>query len=507
MTGLKKVRRALLSVHNKRAAHGLVMELNKLGAELVSTGGTLEYISSLGIKAQSVESISQFPPILGGRVKTLHPVIFGGILAQTHLEEDIRQLSELNIMSFDMVVVDLYPFEEVLASGAEHATIIENIDIGGTSLIRAAAKNYQDVLVVPASKYYAEVVDYLSTHGGSSTVAYRLKLAAAAFDVSSGYDAAIFNYLNKDYYHSFKLSLNQAYPLRYGENPHQKGVFFGNPEELLEQQQGKPISYNNILDIDAAMKLIGEFDQPAFAVIKHTNSCGVAIASTIEKAYENAISSDPISAFGGVFISNRSISASLASIIKDVFFEVLVAPGFDEASLSIFKEKKSRIILKQIKQANPTYQFRQALNGVLWQEPDKALGSPGDWKCVTKTNPSEQEAIDLHFAQKVVKHLKSNAIALAKGGKLIGSGVGQTSRVDALKQAIAKAQENGHDLEGAVMASDAFFPFSDCVVIANMAGIKAVIQPGGSVKDQDSVEYCNHAGISMIFTGYRHFKH
>jgi len=507
MTGLKKVRRALLSVHNKDAARELIMELNNLGVELVSTGGTLQYINSLGIKAQSVENLTKFPTILGGRVKTLHPAIFGGILAQTQLEEDVRQLIDLGIIPFEMVVVDLYPFEDVLASGAEQSTIIENIDIGGVSLIRAAAKNFEDVLVVPAISYFSEASDFLNAHEGSTTLAFRKKLAVGAFDVSSSYDSAIFNYLNQESTPAFKVNLSKAHTLRYGENPHQIGIFFGNPDELFEQVQGKPLSYNNILDLDAAINLIAEFDQPAFAVIKHTNACGVAIAPSIEKAYENAISGDPVSAFGGVFISNRSIPVSLALKLKDFFFEILVAPEFDEPTRSIFNEKKNRTLLRLLKQIQPVVQFRQALNGVLWQETDTTLDSPDDWKCVTLTKPSQQELFDMHVANKVVKHLKSNAIALVINGKLIGSGVGQTSRVDALKQAIAKAQEHRHTLEGAVMASDAFFPFSDCVIIAEMAGIKAIVQPGGSIKDQDSVNYCNNVGISMVFTGYRHFKH
>ncbi|HSV87387.1 MAG TPA: bifunctional phosphoribosylaminoimidazolecarboxamide formyltransferase/IMP cyclohydrolase [Bacteroidales bacterium] len=507
MLGLKKVRRALISVYNKGAAHGLIATLDKLGVELVSTGGTLDYIRSIGINAISVESLSHFPPILGGRVKTLHPSIFGAILARTHLEDDVRQLSELNILPIDMVVVDLYPFEMLLSSGADHSTMIENIDIGGISLIRAAAKNYSDVLVVPAIKYFGEVSNFLNENNGSATLDYRMKLAAAAFDISSEYDTAIFNYLNQGFYNTLKLNLNQPNQLRYGENPHQQGVFFGNPDELIEQIQGKPLSYNNILDLDAALQLIAEFEQPAFAVIKHTNACGVAVASDIEKAFENALSSDPVSAFGGVFVANRNITLPIARKIKDIFFEVLIAPGFDESTLDLLLEKKTRIVLKQKNTLKLTNQFRQALNGVLWQNANSVTESYSNWKCVTNAKPSEQELTDLRFACKVVKHLKSNAIVLAKGEKLLGIGVGQTSRVDALKQAITKAQDHGHDLEGAVMASDAFFPFVDCVVIANMAGINAIVQPGGSVKDQDSVDYCNNAGISMIFTGLRHFKH
>lgn len=507
MEEIKKVKRALLSVYFKEPAKRLIEVLNDMGVELVSTGGTLDYIRSLGIDAKSVESLTEYPSILGGRVKTLHPAVFGGILARTELESDLSQLKEYQIEPFDMVVVDLYPFEETLASGANHQEIVEKIDIGGISLIRAAAKNFQHVAVVPSVDFFDSAIEMLYTSDGATTLEDRRKLAAAAFDVSSHYDTCIFNYLNKGDFQPFKKSINQSVVLRYGENPHQQGKFFGKLYDVFEQLHGKPLSYNNLLDIDAAINLMADFSQPAFAIIKHTNPCGIASRNDIETAWYEALSGDPVSAFGGILIANRNITQKIAYAINEMFFEVLIAPEFDDGSLEVLMQKKKRIILKlkDVKPAND--QFRSALNGVLWQTRDQEEESPERWQTVTLRKPSSAEEADLRFANIVVKHLKSNAIAIVHDQKLIGIGAGQTSRVDAMKHAIEKAKEFDHPLKGAVMASDAFFPFADTVQIAHNAGITAVVQPGGSVRDQESIDFCNKEGVAMIFTGVRHFKH
>lgn len=507
MTELKKVRRALVSVYFKEPSRRLIEALNQLDVELVSTGGTLDYIHSLGIPAKSVESLTQYPSILGGRVKTLHPAVFGGILARTHLELDQQHLREYNIGAFDMVVVDLYPFEETLASGASHKDIIEKIDIGGISLIRAAAKNYNDVLVVPSVAFFDEVVDLLHSGQGQTSLNDRRRMAAAAFEVSSHYDTAIFNYINQGDFSPFKKSIPESVALRYGENPHQQGRFYGKFQDFFEQLHGKALSYNNLLDIDAAINLLAEFKEPTFAIIKHTNPCGVASRADLETAWHEALAGDPVSAFGGILIANRNITQKIAYAINEMFFEVLIAPGYEEGSLEVLMQKKNRILLKQKEFAAAPDQFRSLLGGVLWQTRDQANEFQEKWQAVTLRKPKKQEEADLHFANIIVKHLKSNAIALVKDQKLIGIGAGQTSRVDALKQAITKAREFAHELEGAVMASDAFFPFADSVEIAHKAGIKAVVQPGGSVRDQESIDYCNKAEVSMVFTGIRHFKH
>ncbi|MEE4178535.1 MAG: bifunctional phosphoribosylaminoimidazolecarboxamide formyltransferase/IMP cyclohydrolase [Bacteroides sp.] len=507
MTEIKQVRRALVSVYYKEPSRRLIEALNQLGVELVSTGGTLEYIHSLGIPAKPVESLTQYPSILGGRVKTLHPAVFGGILARPHLDKDRQQMQEYQIEAFDMVVVDLYPFEETLASGASHQEAIEKIDIGGISLIRAAAKNYQDVMVVPSVKYFDEVVDLLHASQGKTSLEDRRRMAAAAFEVSSHYDTAIFSFMNQDDFHPFKKSIQDSVVLRYGENPHQQGRYFGKLEDLFEQLHGKALSYNNLLDVDAALNLMGEFSKPAFAIIKHTNPCGIATRATLKEAWEDALAGDPVSAFGGILIANRNITPEIAYAINEMFFEVLIAPDFEEGSLPVLMQKKNRILLKQKPYHAGGEQFRSLLGGVLWQTRDRVEAYQEMWQTVTLRQPDERETEDMRFANIIVKHLKSNAIALVKGQKLIGIGCGQTSRVDALKQAIAKATEFAHSLQGAVMASDAFFPFADSVEIAHKAGITAVVQPGGSVRDQASIDYCNQSGVAMIFTGIRHFKH
>lgn len=507
MTELRKVRRALVSVYCKESARGLVEALHNLGVVVVSTGGTLSYIQSLGIPAISVESITGYPSILGGRVKTLHPAVFGGILARSNNESDINQIAEHNISAFDLVAVDLYPFEETLTSGASHDEIIEKIDIGGVSLIRAAAKNYRDVLVVPSVDFFEEVTGLLVEGNGNTCLEDRRRMAAAAFDITSHYDTAIFGYMNQGRFSPFKKSTRENIVLRYGENPHQQGRFYGNIDNTFEQLHGKALSYNNLLDVDAAVNLIAEFTEPTFAIIKHTNACGVASRPDLESAWHEALSGDPVSAFGGILIANRNITPKIAYAINELFFEVLIAPGFDEDSLVVLQQKKNRILLRQLKPVVANDQFRSVLGGVLWQTNDQAGFEYEKWQNVTLKQPTETELTDLRFANIVVKHLKSNAIALVKNKKLIGMGAGHTSRVDALKQAINKAKEFYHEIEGAVLASDAFFPFADSVEIAYNAGIKSVIQPGGSVKDQESVNFCNKTGMAMVFTGFRHFKH
>lgn len=507
MTELKQVRRALVSVYYKEPSRRLIEALHQLDVELVSTGGTLEYIHSLGIPAKSVESLTQYPSILGGRVKTLHPAVFGGILARRHLEQDQQHMQQYRIEAFDMVVVDLYPFEETLGSGASQEEVIEKIDIGGISLIRAAAKNYHDVVVVPSVRFFDEVVDLLHSTMGKTSLEDRRRMAASAFEVSSHYDTAIFGFMNQEDFHPFKKSIQDSVVLRYGENPHQQGRYFGRLEDLFEQLHGKALSYNNLLDVDAAINLMGEFTEPSFAIIKHTNPCGIATRSTLKAAWEDALAGDPASAYGGILIANRNITPEIAYAINKRFFEVLIAPAYDEGSLPVLMQKKNRILLKQKPYAAGSDQFRSLLGGVLWQTRDRVGAYQESWQTVSLREPEEGEVEDMRFANLIVKHLKSNAIALVKHRMLVGIGCGQTSRVDALKHAIEKAGEFGHSLDGAVMASDAFFPFGDSVAIAHKAGITAVVQPGGSVRDQESIDYCNQSGMAMIFTGIRHFKH
>jgi phosphoribosylaminoimidazolecarboxamide formyltransferase/IMP cyclohydrolase len=503
----KKIRSALISVFYKDNLDKVVKELSKLGVTIYSTGGTLSFINELGIDAKSVESLTSYPSILGGRVKTLHPKVFGGILARRENSTDLQQLEEYQIPEIDLVIVDLYPFEETVASGAADQDIIEKVDIGGISLIRAAAKNHKDVLIVSSREQYEELYEIL-LQGGETSYEQRRKFAAMAFNVSSHYDTAIFSYFNGEFgLPVFKQSLESGKPLRYGENPHQKAAFFGNFADMFEQLNGKEVSYNNMLDIDAAVALINEFAEPTFAILKHTNACGLATRDTVEDAYVAAFECDPVSAFGGVLITNRSINKACAEEVNKLFFEVIIAPSYDADALEVLKSKKNRIILVAKSFALPELQSRSLLNGTVVQERDTAVEEMGDMKVVTNVAPRRSEVDDLIFANKVVKHSKSNAIVLAKNGQLLASGVGQTSRVDALKQAVEKAKSFGFSLEGAALASDAFFPFADCVEIAHKEGICSIIQPGGSVRDNDSIEYCDANGLAMVFTGVRHFKH
>lgn len=508
MSATVKVKNALISVYYKDNLDPIIHLLHKHGVNIYSTGGTETFIKNLGVPVIAVEDLTSYPSILGGRVKTLHPKVFGGILSRRELDTDKAQLEQYEIPEIDLVIVDLYPFEETLASGASEQDIIEKIDIGGISLIRAAAKNFNDVLIVSSKNDYTYLQEVLENNDGGSTLENRKELAKRAFNTSSHYDTAIFNYFNRENpIEVFKQSVQHSQVLRYGENPHQKGVFFGNLDEMFDKLNGKELSYNNLVDVDAAVELIKEFTEPTFAILKHTNACGLASRSTLKQAWIDALAGDPVSAFGGVIITNRIIDAETAKEIHSLFCEVLIAPGFDAEAVSLLSEKKNRILLVQKKVELPTKLFKTLLNGVIEQDKDLSMEGIAEMRSVTTKIPTEQEYKDLAFANKLVKHTKSNTIILAKGGQLLASGVGQTSRVDALKQAIIKAQAFGFDLNGAVMASDAFFPFPDCVEIAGNAGITAVIQPGGSIKDQDSVNYCNEHNLAMVMTGTRHFKH
>jgi phosphoribosylaminoimidazolecarboxamide formyltransferase/IMP cyclohydrolase len=455
----------------------------------------------------AVEDLTSYPSILGGRVKTLHPKVFGGILGRRGLESDAAQLEQYEIPPIDLVIVDLYPFEKTLASGASDEDIIEKIDIGGISLIRAAAKNHKDVLIVPSKEQYPTLLSLLQSKQGFSDISDRKALAKAAFAVSSHYDTAIFKYFDDGAEPVFKQSINTSKVLRYGENPHQKGLFFGAMDEMFEQLQGKELSYNNLLDVDAAVNLIAEFKDTTFAILKHNNACGIATRATVFEAWTDALACDPVSAFGGVLITNVTVDKATAEEVSKLFFEVIIAPAYDAAAIEILKQKKNRIILIQKPIALPTQQFRTALNGVLVQDKDLMMEGKAELTPVTNTKATAQEIDDLLFAAKICKHTKSNTIVFAKNKTLISSGTGQTSRVDALRQAVVKAGEFGFSLQGAVMASDAFFPFPDCVQLAKEAGITAVIQPGGSIKDQESIDYCNNNGVAMVITGIRHFKH
>jgi len=504
---LKKIKTALISVFYKEGLEPIVRKLEHQGVNIYSTGGTQHFIESLGIAVTSVESLTSYPAILGGRVKTLHPKVFGGILARRDNNEDAQQLLEYEIPEFDLVIVDLYPFEETLAKTTRQQEIIEKIDIGGISLIRAAAKNYKDVLVVPSSEYYPDLMELLETKNGASDEEDRRWFAAQAFNVSSHYDTHIFNWMNPGNIKAFKASQTKANVLRYGENPHQEGIFYGDMDAIFEQLHGKAISYNNLVDLESAINLIDDFDETTFAVIKHTNACGLASRDTLVDAWKDALAGDPVSAFGGVLVTNRTIDKATAEEINKIFFEIIIAPGYKEEALEILKSKKNRIILKKREYSFHGKQFKSLLNGVIAQDKDTKTETADDLKVVTNTAPTAIETEDLLFANKLVKHTKSNTIVLAKNKQLVGSGTGQTSRVDSLKHAIEKARNFNLPLGGAVMASDAFFPFADSVEIAHKAGVKSVIQPGGSVRDKDSVEYCNKHGVSMVFTGIRHFKH
>jgi phosphoribosylaminoimidazolecarboxamide formyltransferase / IMP cyclohydrolase len=505
----KKITRALISVFYKDNLEPIIHLLGKQGVEFVSTGGTQEFIEKLGYSVTPVETLTGYPSIFGGRVKTLHPAIFGGILFRRDDSSDLKQAEEFKIGPLDLVIVDLYPFEETVAKGGSEGDIVEKIDIGGISLIRAAAKNFKDVLIVSARTQYKQLLTLLEEKKGASDLADRKKFAAQAFDVTSHYDTAIFNYFNgEQQLPSFKSSFQQGKVLRYGENPHQQGVFYGDLEKLFDQLNGKELSYNNLVDVDAAINLVKEFDgETAFVIIKHTNACGVAIAPTVKEAYLKAFQADTISAFGGVLATNQKIDLAAAEEINKLFFEILIAPDFDSPALDLLKSKKNRIILKQQEPLGGKKQFKSLLNGVIEQDLDLKTDAKSDLKVVTKLAPTAQEVEALLFASKICKHTKSNTIILAVNGQLLASGVGQTSRVDALKQAIEKAGAFGFDLKGSVMASDAFFPFPDCVEIAHEQGIAAVIQPGGSIKDQDSIDYCDKNEMAMVFTGVRHFKH
>jgi phosphoribosylaminoimidazolecarboxamide formyltransferase/IMP cyclohydrolase len=508
MSEKKQIRSALISVYYKDGLEPVVRLLHKHGVALYSTGGTQTFIESLDIPVRTVESLTSYPSILGGRVKTLHPKVFGGILGRSNNSSDQAEMQQYGIPAFDLVIVDLYPFEQTLASGADHASIIEKIDIGGISLIRAGAKNYNDVLIVPASAHYPELLEILSENEVSSTAEERIRFAAYAFAMSSHYDSAIFSYFSgQTAYQEFRSSVGNAHTLRYGENPHQKGEFFGNLNEVFEQLHGKELSYNNLLDLDAAIALISEFDETTFAIIKHNNACGIASRERLIDAWQAALDGDPVSAFGGVLVTNKAVDTETAAEINKLFFEIILAPGYEKNALELLQTKKNRVILQAKSFDFQGKQFRSLLNGVLQQDKDLKTEVAADLKVVTHISPGDEEIQDLLFANKVVKHSKSNAIVLVKNRQMAGSGAGQTSRVDALRHAIEKAGSFGFDLNGAVMASDAFFPFADSVELAHKAGIVSVIQPGGSVRDEDTIDYCNANGLSMVFTGIRHFKH
>ncbi|TDS16249.1 bifunctional phosphoribosylaminoimidazolecarboxamide formyltransferase/IMP cyclohydrolase [Sphingobacterium paludis] len=503
-----KIKNALVSVYYKDNLAPLVQLLNKYGVTFYSTGGTEAFIREQGVDVVPVEDLTSYPSILGGRVKTLHPKVFGGILARRPLESDQQQLTQYDIPEIDLVIVDLYPFEETVASGAAQQDIIEKIDIGGISLIRAAAKNFNDVVIISSKNDYKELEAILAEQEGQTSLEQRKEFAKRAFNTSSHYDTAIFNYFNEEApLPVFKQSVQQAQSLRYGENPHQKGTFFGDLDAMFDKLNGKELSYNNLVDVDAAVAIIDEFTAPTFAILKHTNACGVASRSTVKQAWLDALACDPVSAFGGVLITNGEVDKETAEEINNLFFEVLIAPSYTPEALSVLTAKKNRIILRRKSITLPKAQFKTLLNGVILQDKDNTVEGPSEMTTVTLTQPTTEQLEDLHFANKIVKHTKSNTIVFAKNSTLIASGVGQTSRVDALKQAIEKAQSFGFEIKGSVMASDAFFPFPDCVEIAGEAGVAAVLQPGGSIKDQLSTDMANDKGVAMVVTGVRHFKH
>lgn len=503
----KKIKSALISVYYKDGLDKIVKLLGQNGVKIYSTGGTQTFIEKLGVPVTPVEELTSFPSIFGGRVKTLHPKIFGGILFRRDNAEDVKQAQEFGIPEIDLVIVDLYPFEETVASGASEEEIIEKIDIGGISLIRAAAKNFKDTVIVASKEQYPLLEKILTDRNCTTNLNDRRILAAHAFDVSSHYDTSIFAYFSGEEIKRFKQSIQKFQVLRYGENPHQQGVFYGELDKMFDKLNGKELSYNNLVDIDAAVALIDEFTETTFAILKHTNACGVASAPTPKEAYLTALECDPVSAFGGVIITNKEIDEETAEELNKLFFEVLIAPSYKKEALNILTSKKNRIILKRNPVQLPSKQFKTLLNGVIEQDKDLKMETVEDLKPVTNKVPDETQKKALVFANKIVKHTKSNTIVLAKENRLIASGVGQTSRVDALKQAIEKAKSFGFSVEGSVMASDAFFPFPDCVEIGHKAGITAILQPGGSIKDQDSIDYCNNNNLAMVFTGIRHFKH
>jgi len=503
----KRIQNALISVFHKDGLEPIIRSLQSQGVRIHSTGGTQRAIEGMGAEVVPIEELTGYPSILGGRVKTLHPKVFGGILARREMDSDVAEMDTYEIPPMDLVIVDLYPFEQTVADGAGHQEIIEKIDIGGISLIRAGAKNYHDVLIVSHRGQYSKLEKLLAEGGGSTTVEQRKEFAAEAFGVSAHYDMAIHGYLSGG--SSSSIELGEGRTLRYGENPHQAGRFHGDLDALFDKLHGKELSYNNLLDVDAAVQLMAEFQDaaPTFAILKHNNACGLATRDTLSEAYAAALAGDPVSAFGGILICNRTLDATTAEEVNKLFCEVVIAPDFDAEAMETLKSKKNRIILRQKPVEMPSAMLRSALNGYLWQEKDTKTDAASDLETVTQKTPDAQQVEDLLFASKLAKHTKSNTIVLAKDGQLLASGTGQTSRVDALNQAIDKAGRMGFSLEGAVMASDAFFPFPDCVELADKAGITAVIQPGGSIRDKDSVEYCDAHGMAMVVTGTRHFKH
>ena len=508
MSTQKTISSALISVFDKNGLEPIVSKLHEHNVTIYSTGGTEAFIKELGIPVVAVEDVTSYPSILGGRVKTLHPKVFGGILNRQDNEQDVQQMKEYDIPQIDLVIVDLYPFEKTVASGASEADIIEKIDIGGISLIRAAAKNFKDTVIVASVNEYSLFLDTITKNNCATTLEERKLFAAKAFHVSSHYDTAIFNYFNTDDTF-YKASVADGQVLRYGENPHQKGFFFGEFDKMFDKLHGKELSYNNLLDVDAAVNLMQEFknDEPTFAILKHNNACGLATRATVKEAYLDALAGDPTSAFGGVLIANTKIDKAAAEEINKLFCEVVIAPSYDNDAVTILQEKKNRILLVQHDIELPAKQVRTCLNGLLVQDKDNITDNKEHLTTVTITSPTEQEVEDLIFASKICKHTKSNTIVFAKNKQLYASGTGQTSRVDALRQAVDKAVSFNFDLNGAVMASDAFFPFPDCVELAKKAGITAVIQPGGSIKDELSINYCNENNVAMVFTGTRHFKH
>lgn len=499
----KTIKNALISVFHKEGLEPIVEQLVKHGVNIYSTGGTQTYLEELGAVVLPVEELTSYPSILGGRVKTLHPKVFGGILGRREEQSDLLQLQEYEIPEIDLVIVDLYPFEDTVASEAPEQDIIEKIDIGGISLIRAAAKNFKDVVIIPSKDQYAALAGLIAD-GASTTLEDRKAFAKAAFAVSSHYDTAIHRYFAGE---GFAHKESGTKVLRYGENPHQDGFFHGDLDALFDQIHGKELSYNNLLDVDAAVALISDFDETTFAILKHNNACGLASRPKLVDAWNAALAGDPVSAFGGILITNVEVDAETAEEMNKLFFEVVIAPSYSESALDILKQKKNRVILIQKPCDFPKRQFRSLLNGVLEQDKDLSTQTVADMNPVTEVKPTDAQYEDLVFANKLVKHTKSNTIVLAKNKQLLASGCGMTSRVDALRFAITKANSFNFDLNGAVMASDAFFPFPDCVEIAHNEGIDTVIQPGGSIKDSESIDYCNNNGMAMVVTGVRHFKH
>lgn len=505
---MKKIKTALISVFYKTGIDTIVALLKQNDVQIYSTGGTYDYIHALDPSVKTVESLTGYPSILGGRVKTLHPKVFGGILGRTHLASDQKEMAEYEIPAFDLVIVDLYPFEETVATTDDEGKIIEKIDIGGISLIRAGAKNFNDVVIVPSRDYYGELIEILEKQHGETSLEDRRRFASYAFSVSSHYDSAILNWFVKDQEEQpLRICEEKATALRYGENPHQKGAFYGDLDAMFEKLHGKDLSYNNLLDLDAGLNLLREFDTPTFAILKHNNPCGLACRATVKEAYLAALAGDPVSAFGGVLVCNRPIDKEAAEEINKLFIEVIVAPQYEDGVLDILFSKKNRVVLRLKEDIFSKKTVKTALNGFLVQDRDLHTETADDFKVITVKTPTDAEVEDMVFANKIVKHSRSNAIVLAKGKQLYASGIGQTSRVDALRQAIEKARSFEFDLKGAVLASDAFFPFKDCVELAHEAGITAIVQPGGSVRDQESIDCCNENGISMVFTGFRHFRH